>query len=103
MVNEFDKLKEDMTFQLQKNDDISNNLSVNMGQRRKAEDELFRLNKEYEDLNVKARENQANDGKEIAALQSKVRDLQSRLDSCENEKRHCLEQLASTHNENQEL
>jgi len=62
-----------------------------MGQRRKAEDELFRISKEYDDFKVKARENQANDGKEIVAQQNKVRDLQSRLDSCENEKRHYLE------------
>lgn len=88
---------------MQKNDDVSTNLSVNMGQRRRAEDELLRLKQEYEDFKQRARDDQANDGREIVTLQNKVKDLQSRLDSSENEKRHSLEQLAVAHQQNQEL
>ena len=75
MMAEFDKLKEDMVYQLQKNDDMNNNVSVAMGQRRRAEDELTRMNKEFDDFKAQSRDNQTNDGREIASLQSKIRDL----------------------------
>ena len=100
MMAEFDKLKEDMAFQIQKNDDMNNNLSVNMGQRRRAEDDLFRITKEFDEFKCSSRESQANDAREIAAMQSKARDLQTRLDNSENEKRHCLEQLQLAHKDN---
>ena len=75
MMAEFDKLKEDMVYQLQKNDDMNNNVSVAMGQRRRAEDELTRMTKEFDDFKAQSRDNQTNDGREIASLQSKIRDL----------------------------
>jgi len=43
--------------------------------RRKAEDDLLRVMKEYEDFKLKSRDNQAGDGREISHLQSKVQEL----------------------------
>lgn len=50
MMSEFDKLKDDYAYQLQKNDDMNNNVSVCMGQKRRTEDELNRLMKDFDDF-----------------------------------------------------
>ena len=79
---------------------MNNQVSLCMGQKRRAEDELNRLVKEYDEFKAEARENQTNDGREIVSLQGKLRDVQTRLESVENEKRHCLEQLGATRSDN---
>ena len=47
---------------------MNNNVSVAMGQRRRAEDELTRMTKEFDDFKAQSRDNQTNDGREIASL-----------------------------------
>lgn len=45
-----------MEFQIKKNDDLNNNLSLNQAARRRAEDDLFRITNEFDELKQKTRE-----------------------------------------------
>lgn len=76
MIVDYEKLKEDLGFHVQKNNDLSGQLGNNMAGRRKAEDEVLRLQREYDDFKNKTRDTQACDSREIVNLQGKVRDLQ---------------------------
>ena len=53
MIVDYERLKQDLNFNHGKNSDLTQNLNANVVGRRKAEDELFRLAKEFEDLKNK--------------------------------------------------
>ena len=57
------------------------------------------MTNEFEEHKQRSRETQANDSREICAQQGKNRDLTTRLDTCENEKRHALEELGQAHSD----
>ena len=54
---------------------------------------MERVTREFEEFRLKAIEDRNNDGRELSALQSKTRDMQSRLDAVESDNRSNLEQL----------
>ena len=80
MISDYEKLQEDLGYHVQKNGDLSANLGINVQGRRRAEDELLRVSKDFEEFKAQSRDTQARDSSEIVALQGKVRELQTRLD-----------------------
>ena len=64
-----------------------------MAGRRKAEDDLLKTIKEFDDHKQKSRDTEAGDGRQISHLQSKVQDLQKQVDSPATDNRNNMEQL----------
>ena len=87
MIVDYEKLKEDLNYQLGKNADLTHNLNVNANGRRKAEDDLLRLTKDFDEFKSQAMNTKANDSREIGLMQSRLRELQSKVDSLEAENR----------------
>lgn len=93
MMVDYEKIKDELTYTQTKNQDLQQNLSVNMAGRRKAEDDLLKTIKEFEDHKQKSRDTEAGDGRQISHLQSKVQDLQKQVDSLATDNRNNMEQL----------
>lgn len=64
-----------------------------MAGRRKAEDDLLKTIKEFDDHKQKSRDTEAGDGRQISHLQSNVQDLQKQVDSLATDNRNNMEQL----------
>ena len=97
MIVDYEKIKHDLNYNAGKNSDLTQQLNANVAGRRKAEDELFRLAKDYEDLKNMQRETQAGDSREIVNLNCKISELQRKLDAAESDNRKNLEQLGCSH------
>ena len=68
MMVDYEKIKEELTYTQTKNQDLQQNLSVNMAGRRKAEDDLLKTIKDFEDHKQKSRDTEAGDGRQISHL-----------------------------------
>ena len=97
MICDYEKMRGDYNHQMQVNNDMQMNLNVNQAGRRRAEDELFKTQKELEEARLQARDAQASDSREIVSLQSRVRELETSLARVEHENRTNLEQLGLAH------
>lgn len=75
MMADYEKIKEELNFTLNKNEDLQQNLNINVSGRRKAEDDLLRTVREFDEFKQRARDNEAGDDREIALLKSKVEEL----------------------------
>ena len=68
MIADYEQLKVDLTYHAQKSSDLQSNLGINSENRRRAEDEVLRLNKELDELKMKSRDKEAADSREIGSL-----------------------------------
>ncbi len=75
MIVDYEKIKHDLNYNLGKNSDLTTQLNGNVAGRRKAEDELFRLAKDFEDLKYQQKETQATDSREIVNLNCRLSEL----------------------------
>lgn len=87
MINDYEQLKQDLSFNINQNADLKHNLDINVSGRRRAEDDLLRVTKDYETLKMESADARAADSREIVANQSKVRELRDRLELVEAENR----------------
>lgn len=93
MMIDYEKIKEELSFTQNKNQDLQQTLNVNMVGRRKAEDDLLKTIKDLDDFKQRSRDAEAGDGRQISHLQSKVQDLQKQVDTLASENRSNMEQL----------
>ena len=93
MLVDFDKCREELEFYKSKNEDLLSNLQINLNGRRRAEDDLLALNKEYEDFKTQARDREGRDSNEINIWQERTREIQGRYDATEAERARLAEQL----------
>ena len=75
MLVDFDKCREELEFYKSKNEDLLSNLQINLNGRRRAEDDLLALNKEYEDFKTQARDREGRDSNEINIWQERTREI----------------------------
>ena len=52
MISDYEQLKVDLTYHAQKSSDLQSNLGINSENRRRAEDEVLRLNKELDEFKM---------------------------------------------------
>ena len=52
MIGDYEQLKVDLTYHAQKSSDLQSNLGINSENRRRAEDEVLRLNKEFDEFKM---------------------------------------------------
>ena len=75
MMVDYEKMREELNFTVNKNQDLTQNLNINITGRRKAEDDLLRTVREFDEFKQRAKDNEAGDDREIALLKSKVQEL----------------------------
>ena len=52
MIVDYERIKEELKYNVQRNGDLNANLTINVAGRRRAEDELLRMTKEFEEFKM---------------------------------------------------
>lgn len=99
MIADYEKLKADLTYTVERNQDLTGQLDTNVQARRRAEDDLLRIQKDFEEYKVNSNDQQNGLQREVAALTSQSNELRERVDKADSDNRQNLEQLGSAHRE----